>query len=396
MKTVVIGVTGCIASYKTLEVISSLKKRGYNVKVIMTESATEFISPLTFETITKNEVLTSAFTRNGRYEVEHVALAKQASAFVVCPATANVISKLAKGVADDMLTTTAISIPMDIPHIVCPAMNTVMYESKIIEENLGILQKFGYKIVDSTVGRLACGDVGKGHIAEVEDIVEAIDLAITPTPDLRGKKVLITMGGTEEPIDPVRFITNRSSGKTGLALINAVIARGGTPVAIVGSVSVKIPKDIDATFVATTEEMLKATTEKFADSDIAIMCAAPADYRVEHVSPNKIKDAEITLKLVKNPDIAKTIGEQKGTKKLVVFSAETENLQENALKKLYSKHADLVVANDVTVKGAGFSTDTNICLLMDGNTVQETGLITKEKLADLILDGILYGLRSNS
>lgn len=393
MKTVVIGVTGCIAAYKTLEVISSLKRLGYSVQVVMTNAATEFVSPLTFETVTHNEVVTNTFSRNSRYEVEHVSLAKKASAFVVCPTTADVIAKLAHGVADDMLTTTAISVPMSVPHIVCPAMNTVMYEAEVTKNNLEILKNNGYIVVEPTVGRLACGDVGKGHLADVDTIVEAIDSACTPDPDLRGKKVLIAMGGTEEPIDPVRVITNHSSGKTGLALIDAVRARGGTPIVVAGTVSVSLPLDVDLTRVRTTMDMLSAVEDRVEDSDIVIMCAAPSDYRVENYSDEKIKSDSLTLRLVKNPDIAARIGEKKGNKKLVVFAAETSDLERNALKKLSSKHADLVVANDVTMKDAGFGTDTNVAVIMDGDGSRfETGLVTKEKLAHLILDKTLYGI----
>ncbi len=393
MKTVVIGVTGCIAAYKTLEVISSLKRLGYSVQAVMTRAATEFVSPLTFETITHNEAITDTFKRNSRYEVEHVSLAKKADAFVVCPATADIIAKLAHGIADDMLTTTAISVPMSTPHIVCPAMNTVMYETEVNRNNLEVLRERGYIIVEPEVGRLACGDVGKGHLADVDTIAEAIDSACTPTPDLRGKKVLIALGGTEEPIDPVRVITNHSSGKTGLALIEAVKDRGGTPIAVAGTVSVNLPSDIDLTRVRTTLDMLDAVESKSEDADIVIMCAAPSDYRVENYSSEKIKSEALTLKLVKNPDIAAKIGENKGSKKLVVFAAETSDVESNALKKLSKKHADLVVANDVTATGAGFGTDTNIAIIMDDKGGRfETGLVTKEKLAHLILDKTLYGI----
>ncbi len=392
-KTVVLGVTGCIAAYKTLEVMSILKKRGYNVKVIMTDAATQFVTPLSFETLSRNKVILNMFDKKEKYEVEHVSLAKEASVFAIVPATANMIAKVATGIADDMLSTTALSMPDSVPKLIAPAMNTVMYEDIATTQNIATLKARGYTVIEPDSGMLACGDVGKGHLADVEAIADAIDRLATPNADYRGRRVLITMGGTEEAIDPVRVITNRSSGKMGLAIADAVKDRGGEPVLVVGNVSVAIPKDYEVHKVRSTLDMYDKTLSLVDDVDVIIMAAAPADYRVNNSSTSKIKDENVTLELVKNPDIAKAVGERKGDKPLVVFAAETDDLIKNAFKKLNKKHSDFVVANDVTKEGAGFMVDTNIATIIDkeGNK-KPTGLISKIELANIILDAVKYGL----
>ncbi len=392
-KTIVLGVTGCIAAYKTLEVMSILKKCGYNVKVIMTESATKFVTPLSFETLSRNQVILGTFDKKEKYEVGHVSLAKEACVFAIVPATANIIAKVACGIADDMLSTTALSMPDTVKKLIAPAMNTVMYEQQTTTDNIATLKERGYTVVEPDSGMLACGDVGKGHLADVKVIADAIDALATPVPDFRGKKVLITLGGTEEAIDPVRVITNKSSGKMGMAIADAVVDRGGEVVLVAGNVSVFIPSSYQCHKVKSTLDMYDKTLELLKDVDIVIMAAAPADYRVKNAENNKIKDESITLQLVKNPDIAKAVGEVKGDKTLVVFAAETEQLIDNAVKKLHKKNADFVVANDVTKEGAGFMVDTNIATIIDKNGKKyQTGLVAKWELANKILDAINYGL----
>ncbi|MGI6136519.1 MAG: bifunctional phosphopantothenoylcysteine decarboxylase/phosphopantothenate--cysteine ligase CoaBC [Clostridiales bacterium] len=387
-KTVILGVTGCIAAYKSCEIVSRFIKLGYDVRVIMTVNATEFVSKLSFETLSNNRVVVETFDPNREFETEHISYAKLASAFVIAPATANVIGKIANGIADDMLTTTVMA--TQAPVFICPAMNTNMYNNPTVTKNIETLKEKGYIIIDSTEGRLACGDIGKGKMAEPVDIVEMIDKLLTPKPDFRGKTVLITAGATIEPIDAVRYITNHSSGKMGVALAEAVLDRGGNVILVAGNTSVPLPKGVTVVKVKTTRDMLEAVTEKLNDSDVIIKCAAPADYRPKEVAAQKIKSEVLNLELVKNPDIAKAVGNVKGDKKLVIFAAETNDLIENASGKLMNKGADIVVANDVTKEGAGFGTDTNIATIIrkDG-VIKPLEKMPKRELADVILDNIL-------
>lgn len=387
MKTVVLGVSGCIAAYKALEVLSVLKKRGINVKVVMTEHATEFVAPLSFETLSRNKVVVGMFEPKEKYEVEHVSLAVEAKAFVIAPATANVIAKIANGIADDMLTTTALAIPDATPKIVAPAMNDRMYDNRATVDNLEILKKRGWTVVEPAVGMLACGTEGRGRLAPPEEIAAAILSAVYKKRDFEGKTVLITAGGTEEPIDPVRVITNRSSGKTGAALADAVIDRGGKAVVVAGRISAKMPKDAEVHGVKTTLEMRDKVMELAESADAFILAGAPSDYRPKNLATDKIKSEQIVLELVKNPDIAAEIGRIKGNKKLVIFAAETSSVLKNASEKLARKNADLVVANDVTAEGAGFDCDTNVATIIrkDGS-MREIEKIEKTLLADIILD----------
>lgn len=387
-KTVILGVTGCIAAYKSCEIVSRFIKFGYDVRVIMTVNATEFVSKLSFETLSNNRVVVETFDPNREFETEHISYAKLASAFVIAPATANVIGKIANGIADDMLTTTVMA--TQAPVFICPAMNTNMYNNPTVTKNIETLKEKGYIIIDSTEGRLACGDIGKGKMAEPVDIVEEVDKLLTPKPDFRGKTVLITAGATIEPIDAVRYITNHSSGKMGVALAEAVLDRGGNVILVAGNTSVPLPKGVTVVKVKTTRDMLEAVTEKLNDSDVIIKCAAPADYRPKEVAAQKIKSEVLNLELVKNPDIAKAVGNVKGDKKLVIFAAETNDLIENASGKLMNKGADIVVANDVTKEGAGFGTDTNIATIIrkDG-VIKPLEKMPKRELADVILDNIL-------
>ena len=387
-KTVVVGVSGGIAAYKTCEVVSSLKKLGYNVKVVMTKNATEFVMPLTFETLSNNEVITDMFAEKKRYDVEHISLAKEADLFLIAPCTANVIGKIASGIADDMLTTTFMA--STAKKVICPAMNTNMYLNENNLSNLEKLKEDGIVVLEPESGLLACGDIGVGRMIEPKDIVSYIDSVLTPNPDFRGKKVLITAGATIENIDGVRFISNHSSGKMGVAIANAVLSRGGEVTLIVGRVSVDLPKNCNIINVKSTNDMYNAVMDSIADNDIIIKAAAPADYRVKNTFDNKIKGENITLELDKNPDIAKAVGQKKGNRILVVFAAETQNLLDNAIKKLKDKNADMLVANDVTAEGAGFDVDTNIATIIysDGR-IDSLPIMPKTKLADIILDGIL-------
>lgn len=386
-KTVVVGVSGGIAAYKSCEVVSSLKKLGYNVKVVMTQNATEFVMPLTFETLSNNEVIKDMFAEKSHHEVEHISLAKEADLFLIAPCTANVIGKIANGIADDMLTTTFMA--STAKKVICPAMNTNMYLSESNLSNLEKLKKEGIAVLEPSSGLLACGDVGVGRMVEAKDIVSYIDSVLTPSPDFRGKKVLITAGATIENIDGVRFISNHSSGKMGIAIANAVLARGGEVTLILGRVSVAPPKNCTIITVQSTKDMYSAVMENMTNADIIIKAAAPADYYVKDTFDNKIKGESITLKLDKNPDIAKAVGAQKGNRILVVFAAETQNLMNNAIEKLHDKNADMLIANDVTAEGAGFDVDTNIVTIFYGDgRIDSLPIMPKSTLADIILDGI--------
>ncbi len=387
-KTVIVGVTGGIAGYKTCAVVSSLKKLGYNVKVVMTKNAAEFVTPLTFETLSNNAVVIDMFAEKARYEVEHISLAKEADLFLIAPCTANVIGKIASGIADDMLTTTFMACKGK--KVICPAMNTNMYLSDSNTENLEKLKKMGIDILEPNSGLLACGDTGIGRMSNPEDIVDYVDRLLTPKPDFRNKKILITAGATVESIDGVRFISNFSSGKMGIALAEAVLNRGGEVTLVVGRISVTPPKGANVINVISTMDMYNAVMENFENHDVIIKAAAPADYRVKNQYNGKIKSDNLTLELEKNPDIAKAVGERKGDRILVVFAAETDNLNENALKKLAAKNADMLIANDVTKEGAGFNTDTNIVTIFYANGITEClPIMKKTELADIILDGVL-------
>ncbi|MDE7078900.1 MAG: bifunctional phosphopantothenoylcysteine decarboxylase/phosphopantothenate--cysteine ligase CoaBC [Clostridia bacterium] len=386
---VLLGVSGGIACYKSCEVVSRLKKLGAGVDVIMTEHATEFISPLTFETLSARPVVSDMFARKKQWEVEHISLAKKADLCIIAPATANVIAKFADGIADDMLTTTYLALKC--PIIVAPAMNTNMYENVAFKENLNKLKSRGVIVIDSVEGRLACGDSGKGKMAEPVDIVAKALEVLCPKSDYAGKKVLVTAGATRENIDGVRFITNRSSGKMGIEIAKAVVKRGGSVVLVKGLTQIDAPSYIDKVVdVETTCQMYDAVMENYCDCDVIIKAAAPSDYRPKDKIQNKLKGETLSLELVKNPDIAKAVGQVKGDRKLVVFCAETQNLIESAKDKLKSKNADVVVANDVTLEGAGFDTDTNIVTIItrDGKS-KSLPKMTKAEVADVILDEAL-------
>lgn len=388
-KNVLVAVTGGIACYKACGLVSALKKAGACVNVVMTAHAAEFVAPLTFETLSGNPVACDMFAPKEHWEVEHVSLAKKADLVIIAPATANVIDKLAAGIADDMLTTTLLATKAHV--IVCPAMNTAMYENPAVGKAIGTLRERGYEFLEPDTGLLACGDVGKGRMCEPEAIfARALDV-LMPKRDYVGKTVLVTAGATREDIDGVRFISNYSSGKMGIEIAKAVKNRGGRVVLVAGFVTAEIPRYIDETVrVKSTREMYDAVLGRLKDCDFVIKAAAPADYRIERVADDKIKEENVTLKLVKNPDIAKAVGQVKGDRKLVVFCAEKRELAQRAEGKLKSKNADMVVANDVTKEGAGFDVDTNIATIMtkDGRKV-DCELMTKASLAEIILDELI-------
>lgn len=388
-KNVVLGVSGGIAVYKACEIVSRLKKLGANVDVIMTDHAQEFVTPLTFQTLAKSAVVTNPFEPVKEFDINHISLAKKADVLLVAPATANVIAKFAQGIADDMLSTTYLA--STVHKIVCPAMNVNMYEDVQTQENMRILRERGVEFVDATVGMLACGDIGKGRMAEPVDIVKAVENYLTPNQDFAGKTVLITAGGTEEAIDGVRVLTNRSSGKMGAALCQAVADRGGKVLFVHGNMTVTVPNSVaEEAKVKTTDDMLAACKRFADDADIYIFAAAPADYKLKDKFANKIKGDTLTLDFVKNPDIAKTLGAKKGDKKSVIFCAETENLVKSAKEKLVLKNADLVVANDVSRKDIGFEVDENEVVIIDRQGKEfASGKLSKRKLADLILDRVL-------
>ena len=390
-KHVVLGVSGGIAAYKSCELVSRLKKLGADVHVIMTRNAEEFVAPLSFETLSDNKVVRGMFEEREEHDVRHVALAKLADVFVVAPATANVIAKFARGIADDMLSTTWLA--SDAPKLVAPAMNTAMYDDEATQDNISLLKERGVMFVEPGVGRLACGDTGRGKMAEPADIAERIQEILRTVRDFEGKRVLVTSGATEEYIDGVRVITNHSSGKMGCALAEAAAERGAEVVLVHGRMSVPVPEGVaKAVRVHTTLEMMDAVLAETEAADVIVMAAAPADYRPKETFTSKLKSETLTMEFVKNPDIAKAVGERKGGRKLVVFSAETDSLIDNAKKKVASKNADLAVANDVTKEGAGFYCDTNIASLVGRNgEVRECGLMTKRELADVILDAVLSG-----
>jgi len=386
-KNIVVGVTAGIAAYKVCYVVSALKKAGAEVFVVMTENATQFARPLTFETLSGNRVIVDTFDRDFEWEVEHVSLAKKADLFLVAPCTADFAGKLANGIADDFLSTTAMA--MKCPVVLAPAMNTNMITSAAYMENERVLKERGVLTVESASGYLACGDVGKGRMAEPDEIVDFVKKILIPNPDYANKTVLVTAGGTSEPIDPVRFITNRSSGKMGIAIAQKALARGAKVILITGNISVPVPEGAERINVSTTAEMYDAVMANMKYADVIIKAAAPSDYSVKKYSDNKIKGESITLTLKKNPDIAAAAGKIKGDKKLVIFSAETNDCEKNAREKLLAKNADLAVLNDVTQAGAGFNSDTNIVTFITKDTVEHIPKTEKTVIADMLLDRIL-------
>jgi phosphopantothenoylcysteine decarboxylase/phosphopantothenate--cysteine ligase len=386
-KTVVVGIAGGIAAYKMCETVSRLKKAGADVHVLLTENGGRFVTALTLETLSNNRVVTGMFDRDFQYDVRHVSLAKKADLLLIAPATANIIAKLAHGLADDMPTTAALAATC--PKLICPAMNEKMLENPATQANIRLLEERGFEFLEPGTGFLACGDTGKGRMAEPADIVARAEEILLSRRDYAGKTVLVTAGATIEDIDGVRFISNRSSGKMGCMLAKAASERGAKVILVAGRITAA-PPAVETFYVNTTEEMRDRVMENLSRADIVIKAAAPSDYSVRVRAPNKIKSENLILDLKKTPDIAQEVGQNKGGKKLVIFCAETENLIANAAEKLRRKNADLLVANDVTLPGAGFETDTNIVTLIDGEGNREDfGILPKYKLSHIILDRIL-------
>ena len=389
-KTVLLGITSSISAYKACEIVSSLKKMGADVFCCMSENATKLVAPLTFETLSGNKVILNTFDTEREFEIQHIALQKRADIFVIAPATANIIGKIASGVADDFVSTTALAFSKK-PRIICPAMNTAMYDDGSTEANLQTLKNRGWQIVEPAVGLLACGDVGKGKLANPKDIVATICKTLIPTQDLVGRKILITAGATQESIDGVRFLSNSSSGKMGVALARQAVKRGAEVCLIHGVITVPVPSFITNTIATvTTSKMHEEVLLRVADFDTFIMAAAPSDYMLEVPFDNKVKSDKLTLKLKKTPDIAAAVGAVKGDKKLVIFAAETCDGINHAKQKLVKKNADLVVLNMVNVEGSGFLSDTNIITILDkAGSITEFGKMSKADCADVILERVL-------
>lgn len=389
-KNIIVGVTGGIAAYKAVDVVSRLKKQGANVEVIMTENATKFVTPLTFQTLALNPVYVDMFKEPRNYDVEHISLAEKADLFLIAPATANVIGKVANGIADDLLTTTIMATKSKV--IFAPAMNTNMYLNPIVQENIDKLKKLGYEFIEPGVGILACQTYGPGRMAEPVDIVEYIINSFKEK-DLKGKKIIVTAGPTIEPLDPARYITNHSSGKMGYTIANLASIRGAEVVLISGPTYLEPPKNVKLVKVNTTKEMFDAVKEEFDTCHVLIKAAAPLDFRPEKVFDEKIKkkdeDEELNIKYIRNPDIAKYFGNRKKDKIVVGFAAETNNLVQHAKEKLKKKNLDFIVANNIKDPGAGFKTDTNIVTIIDKDgTVTDHPIMSKEKVAEIILDKV--------
>ncbi len=388
-KTIVLGVTGSIAAYKIANLASMLVKAHADVHVIMTKNATNFIHPTTFETLTNHKCLVDTFDRNFQFHVAHVNLAQAADAMLIAPASANVIGKLAWGIADDMLTTTAMACKA--PMLIAPAMNTNMYENPVVQDNLDKLRAYGKEIIDPASGYLACGDTGKGKMPEPEVLFAHIVRAVQTKKDLAGKRVLITAGPTREAIDPVRFITNHSTGKMGYALAKAAMLRGAKVKLISGPVAIKAPLFVDVTPVISAEDMYEAVLKEQAEADVIIMTAAVADYRPAEVATEKVKkkEGDLSIPLVRTKDILQTLGAQKREGQLLCgFSMETEKMLENSRAKLVRKNLDMIVANNLKVAGAGFGTDTNVITIITPDKEQALPLMSKEAAANCILDAI--------
>ena len=389
-KTIVLGVTGSIAAYKIAGLASSLVKEGCEVHVIMTHNATNFINPITFETLTGNKCLVDTFDRNFEFHVAHVSLAKKADVILVAPATANIIGKMAYGIADDMLTTTILA--AQCPVIVSPAMNTNMFRNSIVQENLQKLAAHGMEIIPPQVGRLACADVGEGKMPDEAVLMAYIRKAVAYEKDMKGLKVLVTAGPTQEPIDPVRFISNHSTGKMGFAVARAAMERGAEVTVIYGNTPVEPPLLVNAVKVRTAAEMLEAVKRLFPQCNMLVKSAAVADYSPAEYHDNKVKkkDGDLALPLKRTADILREVAAMKQPGQLVCgFSMETDNLLENSKKKLTEKHLDLVVANNLKDQGAGFGVDTNVVTLISQKETKALPILSKEAVAHQILDNLL-------
>ncbi len=389
-KTVVLGVTGSIAAYKIANLASMLVKLHADVHVIMTQNATNFINPITFETLTSNKCLVDTFDRNFQFNVEHVALAKRADIFMVAPASANVIGKIANGIADDMLTTTIMACKA--PKYIAPAMNTNMFENAIVQDNMEKLKRFGYGVIVPATGYLACGDTGAGKLPSEEVLLSYILKELHYEKDMQGKKVLVTAGPTMEAMDPVRFISNHSTGKMGYAIARCAMERGAEVTLITGQTAIEKPPFVKVIPVVSAADMFEAVKEHYVDMDYIVKAAAVADYTPEHVATDKMKksDADMSVSLVRTVDILKYIGEHRKPGQVICgFAMETKDLLENATKKLTSKNVDMIAANNLKVAGAGFGTDTNVITLIRKDGTKELPILSKEEAAKVILDEMM-------
>lgn len=388
-KTVVLGVSGGIAAYKIASLASMLKKQHANVEVIMTENAANFITPVTFETLTGTKCLVDTFDRNFEFHVEHIALAKKADVFMIAPATANVIAKVAHGIADDMLTTTFLACKK--PKLIVPAMNTNMYENPITQDNLNICRRYGMKVIEPACGYLACGDTGAGKMPEPAELFDCIMQEIAYEKDLAGKKILVTAGPTREAIDPVRYITNHSTGKMGYAIARAAARRGAEVTLVSGPVGLGVPLGVKLVPVVSARDMFEAVTAASAKQDMIIKAAAVADYRPPHVGTEKTKkkDGDMRIELERTDDILAWLGaHRRDGQVLCGFSMETQNMLENSRAKLDKKNIDMIVANNLKVAGAGFGTDTNVVTILTRDGCEELELMSKEEVAHRLLDRI--------
>ncbi len=393
-KTVVLGVTGGIACYKSAALASKLTQRGYDVEVVLTKNATEFIGPHTFESLTHNRAMVDTFDRNFQSHVEHIALADKADLLIVAPATANIIAKAAHGIADDMLSTTILA--CDCKKLIAPAMNTRMYDNPVTQDNLETLRRYGWEVIEPASGRLACGAVGRGKMPEPEDLLEAVDHAIAYDKDLSGVRILVTAGPTQEAVDPVRYLTNHSSGRMGYAIARAAAWRGAEVTLVSGPTALKKPAYVETVDVVTAREMFEAVTGRAGEQDVIIKAAAVADYRPAEVADGKIKKGAgegLTLELRRTDDILAYLGEHKRPGQILCgFSMETENLIENSRKKLLKKNLDIVAANSLRQEGAGFGVSTNVLTFITREGETELPLLTKDEAAHKLLD-MIAGLR---
>lgn len=388
MKNVVLGVTGGIAAYKALEVVSRLKKLGINVDVAMSKSAQEFVTPLTFQSLSQNPVITDMFDEPKAFEIAHISLAKKADVFAIVPATANIIGKIAHGISDDFITTSVMATKAKV--LIAPAMNTQMYANPLVQENIEKLKGLGYHFVSPGAGRLACGDVGEGKLALVDDIVEEILALLHPRRDWDGKQVLITAGGTETPIDPVRVLTNHSSGKMGIALAEVLRDRGAQVTLIHARVTAPLPQGVELVEARTVEAMDAVVQGRFAQADAVFMAAAVSDYQMKEVSPEKIKKSgdTLTLELVKAKDILKSLGEEKTHQILVGFAAESQELEKNAQEKLVRKNLDFIAANNIS-GGQVFGQEENHVVLYGPNGLRvDLGQRSKKETAEMLVDEV--------
>jgi len=393
-KTVLVGVSGGIASYKMANCVSMLLKLGADVHVLMTENACNFINPITFETLTNNKCIVDTFDRNFQFHVAHVSLAKKADVFLIAPATANVIGKLANGIADDMLTTTALACKSQI--IVAPAMNTAMYQNRIVQDNIEKLKHFGFKIVLPDSGYLACGDTGEGKMPSEEVLIEHVIQEIAYEKDMLGKKLIVSAGPTQEALDPVRYITNHSTGKMGYEIAKAAARRGAEVTLVSGKTNLKAPMFVNTINIRSAQDMFEAFRDNFEDNDIIIKAAAVADYRPKTVADNKIKkkDGDMVIELDRTMDIIKYMGEHRKEGQFICgFSMETENMIENSKAKLVKKNIDMIIANNLKESGAGFGTDTNVVTIITKEEEKQLEIMTKEEVANRILDEIMAKMK---